>query len=344
MKTTSFKTNKTINKARVLFLNPDRSHTCSFYRSAGVATNLSKQLGSNFTIDVVAWPDMNTDWEELIKYDIVMMQRPYNAPLLDFARRVKMLRIKLWLDFDDNLLTVTGENRAWPVFNDPDIQRCVKTLITLADVVSVTNEDLREAYLPYNKNIIVIPNAFNDGIFDINREIVERDKIVMWRGSDTHVFDIMNYTNEINKCTEEYPEYDFTYMGFNPWFLPTNKNIKFAKARDIIDYFAVLYNIHPAIMQIPLVDTNFNRCKSNIAFIEGSFAGAVCVIPHYWGNIPGTLQYKDKDTYYEALRSILAGEVDIKEMNKKAWAYVKKNLLLSKINTLRVKVILDLLK
>ena len=329
---------------KILFLNPDRGHTCSFYRSAGVATNLRKQLGSEYTIDVAAWPEFHTDWQSLGEYDIIMMQRPFNPQMLDFAKHVKQMNIKLWLDYDDNLFTVTPENRAWPIFNDPYIQGNIKTFLSIADVVTVTTVDLQEYYLQYNKNVIVIPNAFNDTIFDTNRLIVERDDKVVWRGSDTHIYDLMCYGNAISKCTKEFPEYEFTYMGYYPWFFAPSKNIHFEKARDIIDYFAILYNQHPAVVQVPLFDSNFNRCKSNIAFIEGSYAGAVCIIPEWWGNIPGTLQYKDDDTYYEALRKVLAGEVNIKEMNELAWQWVKDNLLLSNINKLRVNVIHNLVK
>jgi hypothetical protein len=334
---------------KILFLNPDRGHTCSYYRSGGISTNLRKQLGNDYTIEVFAWQDLHTDWQTISEYDLVMMQRPYSATMLDFAKHVKQMNIKLWIDYDDNLFTVTPENRAWQVFNDPSIKGNVKQFISIADVVTVTTEDLKESYLPLNKNIIVIPNAFNDDIFDINRLIVERENTVLWRGSDTHIYDIMTCSLAIDKITAEFPEYEFKYMGYYPWFLKAAKNVAFEKARDIIDYFAVIYNMHPAVVHVPLYDCNFNRCKSNIAYIEGSFAGAVCIVPEWWRTfdnkvLPGTLQYKDDATYYEALRSVLAGEVDIKAMNEIAWQYVKQNLLLSSINKLRVQVIKDLFK
>ena len=329
---------------KILFLNPDRSHTCSFYRSGGIVNNLRKQLGANFTVDVISWPDLPTDWQMISNYDIIMMQRPYTSQMLDYAVHVKQMRVKLWLDFDDNLFTVAPENRAWPVFNDPNIQTYIKQLIALADVVSVTTEDLKQFYLPLNKNIVVIPNAFNDTIFRVDRVVHERENIVAWRGSDTHIYDLMAYAPAITKCTTDFPEYEFTYIGYNPWFFPAAKNIAFEKARDIVDYFSNLFNLKPAVVQVPLFDSNFNRCKSNIAFIEGAYVGAVCIIPEFWGKIPGTLSYNDKESYYEALRSVLAGEVDIKAMNEVAWQYVKDNLLLSKVNKLRVKLIKNLLK
>jgi len=334
---------------KVLFLNPDRGHTCSFYRSGGIAKNLRNQLGADYSIDVVAWTDISTDWQTISNYDIIMLQRPYHRSAVDFCIHVKQMRIPLWLDYDDNLFCVAPENRAWPIFDDPIIQSQIRKMLEIADIITVTTEDLRKSYLQFNKNIVVIPNAFNDTIFDVNRKLDKRDNIVLWRGSDTHIYDIMCYAPAISKCTEEFPEYEFNYVGYNPWFLGNSdgkpaKNQCFIRAMDVVDYFDRCFSLKPAVVHTPLHDNLFNRCKSNIAFIEGTYWGAICIIPEFWGDIPGTLKYKDQASYYEALRSVLAGEVDIVANNELAWQYVKQNLLLSNINKLRVKVIKSLLK
>jgi hypothetical protein len=329
---------------RILFLNPDRGHTCSFYRSGGIAKGLRNMLGANYTIDVMCWADVSTDWQTIGNNDIIMLQRPYHAAAVDFCKHIKQMGTKLWLDYDDNLFCVSPENRAWPIFDDPATKTNVKNMIGLADVVSVTNEDLRQSYLPMNKNIVVIPNAFNDTIFNINRTIEERDNTVVWRGSDTHIYDIMNMAPAITMCAREFPEYEFTYIGYNPWFLEQTKNVCFLRAMDVVDYFDNTFRLKPAVVHVPLHDNLFNRCKSNIAFIEGSYWGAVCVVPEWWGHLPGTVTYKDNQTYYDALSSVLKGKVDIKAMNKLAWDWVKKHLLLSDINKLRVDIIHKLLK
>jgi hypothetical protein len=332
---------------KILFLNPDRAHTCSFYRSGGIVKDLRHQLDSNYVIDVISWPDLPTDWQMLSNYDLFMIQRPYPSSAVALCEHVKQMRIPLWLDYDDNLFNVAPENRAWQVFDDPKIKSQVKRMIQIADVVSVTNEDLKAAYLPMNKNTVVIPNAFNDTLFDVNRELPERYKTVVWRGSDTHIYDIMKYSPAISQCTNDNPEWEFAYMGYNPWFMAgkngeTPKNTNFIRAMDIMDYMQAGFELRPSVIQVPLHDNIFNRCKSNISFIEGAYWGAMSIVPEFWGEIPGTLSYNSLETYYEALRSVVAGEVDCVAQNKLGWEFVKDNLLLSKINKLRVEVIKNL--
>ena len=324
---------------KILFVNPDSRHTCSFYRSAGIARNLRNQLGSDFTLDVASWANVDISWSGIGDYDMIMFQRPWSKPMAKFCGHVKEMGAKLWLDFDDNLFTVGPENKAFQIFGNPEVQDSVKEMIQIADVLSVTTEDLKNDLAKLNDNIVVIPNAFNDGIFDVNRKLEERDNTVLWRGSDTHIYDMMTNAPAITKCTEEHPEWEFTYVGYNPWFLPASKNIKFVRSMDVIDFFNTVFDMKPGVVHIPLNDTNFNRCKSNIAFIEAAYWGAVALVPEWWGEIPGTIPYSDNDSYYEGLTSLLNGTVDLEAMNKLAWNYVKKNLLLSDVNKLRVDVI-----
>jgi hypothetical protein len=154
----------------------------------------------------------------------------------------------------------------------------------------------------------------------------------------------MGFAPAITTCTREFPEWEFTYIGFNPWFLEKSKNICFLRALDVVDYFDNGFRLKPAVVHVPLYNNLFNRCKSNIAYIEGSYWGAVCVVPEWWGHLPGALTYKDNQSYYEVVRDALSGKVDLTKMNNLAWDFIKKELVLSKINRLRVKLIKKLLK
>jgi hypothetical protein len=106
---------------------------------------------------------------------------------------------------------------------------------------------------------------------------------------------------------------------------------------DVIDYFDNGMALAPSVMQVPLADTPFNRSKSNIAFIEGAYWGAICVVPEWW-EVPA-LSYKDNNEYYECLTLAFGANSAYTEL---AWNYVKDNLLLSNINRLRVELIKNL--
>ena len=252
---------------RLLFLNYSNHDACSFYRSAGIAKDLKKK---GFDIDVAQIGDKTLYWSDLLMYDVVMIQRPYSADLIPFIKQIKIMGIKLWLDYDDNLLDVPEDNPAYTRYMQQNVKDNITTMLKLADVVSVTTNALKVAYQKHNPNIKVIPNAFNDGLFmrDSQKDLPKRKPIVAWRGSDTHQKDLMAYSS-VNNSVDEFPEWKFLFIGYNAWFLPKKDNRLFAPATDIIWYHYSLYDIAPSVMQVPLYDNPFNRAKSSIAAIEG---------------------------------------------------------------------------
>jgi hypothetical protein len=90
-------------------------------------------------------------------------------------------------------------------------------------------------------------------------------------------------------------------------------------------------------MIVPLEDEVFNRCKSNIAWLETARSGTITVAP-FWESwaVPGVYAYED-DFFDTAHGALTEGE---KWWG--GWDYIQNNLLLSEINRLRAKVVDDL--
>ena len=127
-------------------------------------------------------------------------------------------------------------------------------------------------------------------------------------------------------------------MGYYPWFLAETNNNGFLPPRDIIMYFKKMFELAPAVFYTLLHDNLFNRCRSDCAFLEASYAGAFVIGPSWW-NLPGTLSYSNPAEFYEALRSALAGEVDLEANTRMAWEYITDCRLLSHINVERLNLI-----
>jgi hypothetical protein len=325
----------------ILFLTLNSSDSCAFYRSSGVVKDLQRKTNDKITI--AEWPKIDLNWDFLTSFDLVMFQRPYTKQELNMCNYLKHCGVKLWIDYDDNLFAVNPENVTGPdLYYDPVIQANIKGILKLADAVSVPTEYLKQCLLPYNENIHVIPNAFNDSILT-RPELPKRTNQVLWRGPGSHIFDLMSYSGAINLCTEEFKDWRFIFMGYSPWFLHETENKGYQKwMQDIVAYFKFIFDLAPSVVHVPLADNVFNRCRSNVAFLEGSYAGAVCVVPDWW-NVPGSMPYSTPQEYHDAIISVLAGEVDKRVMNIEAWEYIQDCLRLSKINVLRLELINSLI-
>ena len=323
---------------KILFLVYNRTDACSFYRSGGIIHDLEKR--TNHEISILEWKDANLDWQSIPKYDIIMMQRPYTEQALNLCVYLKNFNVKIWVDHDDNLFEVNPENKMVQFYDNPTTQNIIKQIIQLADVVSVTNEYLRCYLNKLNDNIWIIPNAFNDHLLK-RRKFEAREDVALWRGGHTHIYDIMCYQEPINSMAKKYEDWKFVFVGYSPWVLESTPNKSNSKETDIISYFNVINKLKPSVMHIPLHNNTFNRCKSNIAFIEGTYAGAVCVVPDWW-NEPIGMSYSNQGDYRNALDAVMSGDINIERTNNLAWEYIMDCLPLSKVNNERIKLIKSL--
>lgn len=326
--------------ADILFINYNKTDACAFYRSSGISHNLFKQSGHNITS--ITWKDMELNWSVLSDFDLIMFQRPFNKPAFDLLSYIKAMNKPIWIDYDDNLFVVPPENGNHHVYNNAENRKALKDILEIADIITVTNEDLKQAYLPFNSKIVVIPNAFNDSILKRPEQIKPRENMIVWRGTETHIYDLMNFGEPINMATDDFKDWKFNFIGFYPWFLNKSMNKGFVNGTDIVVYFQNMIKLAPSALQVPLHDNIFNRCKSNIAYIEASYFGAVSIVP-YWWDVPGALKYTDTQSYYDCLKAICLGEIDIEASNQIAWEYIQDELTLTKVNKQRIEIINSLI-
>jgi len=326
---------------KIAFISPIDYDSCSFYRSAGVAPDLAEKLGCD--IDVYSGEVAKLMWPQLIKYKLAMFQRPFTENTLNLISYLKKFNVPIWIDFDDLIIDLPITNPAWELLTDN--RENIINILSLADVVTVTTNLLRTCLLPHNKNIRVIPNAFNNWSFKTKISSAERVKTILWRGGDSHLYDLLRYTRIINKLLQNYKDWKFTFMGYLPaMFKSEYGNLFYERSTDPYIYFDKLASSGATALHVPLQDSQFNRCKSNIAWIEATYAGAVTIAPAWdeW-KMPGVLNYKDDDEYYNLVSKVISGDIDTRRMVERSWSYITDKLTLSRVNELRVQVVKHLL-
>jgi hypothetical protein len=109
-------------------------------------------------------------------------------------------------------------------------------------------------------------------------------------------------------------------------------------------FFLTMAQINAAIQIVTLSDSPFNRSKSNIAYLESSMCGSVCLTPDFqeWLQ-PGCINYTST-TDFEAKLNTLIEDNNRGAHCLQAQEHIRSNLLLSKINKLRIESIDSLIK
>lgn len=328
----------------ILLLAQNKFDTTSFYRANGVFGNISKHLKGTINITSMDHKNMALSWADLMLFDVVVMQRPYDDSFKRLAIYVKDLNIPLWIDYDDNLLAVPPDNKQYVLYSDPAIKSNVTGFLSMADAVTVSTNKLKSEFKKYNSKITVVPNAFNQDLFKY-RNIKKRNNVILWRGGETHQLDLMTHTAELVNCITKLSTWKWHFCGWYPWMLANQntKNVFHSPGVDVVPYHKNIHNVAPKAMIVPLANHLFNHCKSNIAALEGIFAGAVCIVPDWeeW-QIPGTLKYTNPAEFRGHLEDIYNCRVKVTELNETAWQYINDVYPLDIINLKRIEILKSL--
>ncbi len=323
----------------ILEVNPGPNQAMSFYRGRLPFIKLQKK----YSDQLMFYPHFRQEptWDYILLFDLVFMQRPADENQLEIARACKRYNIPLWVDFDDLLTNIPKDNPAYDAY-DGEYQDNIKEIIQLSTVITVSTEALKD-YLDNDFNCggktIVISNALDLQTFP-KVPIFRKANKILWRGSTTHQKDLFEVKDEIIRAVNSNKKWAVDFMGYNPFFISEHIDHSYTPKMDLDSYFEILPKLNHSICIVPLHDCEFNRSKSNIGWIEATYAGAVCLAPDFeeW-NHPGIINYSDQKDFEEKLTAMIKGEMDLSAFHAKSWQYITEHLSLDKVNEERYSII-----
>jgi hypothetical protein len=306
---------------QILYYSPTIWSNTDFYRTTGVLPFINHP--ELILRDISHFGKIN-QWD-IDGNDVIIIQRPGTPKGLELIQLAKNVGVKVILDYDDIVLDVDKYNPTYIQYQQqrPIILECIR----LADEIWCSTKGVQESF----GRGIVIPNGLNTQLvgecFEAN---LDSNKIV-WRGGFSHEADIYEKADEVVALVNSNPELDFYFIGHRFTYLEQRcgDNYTSVDQMPIMQYFRFLRDLKPRAMIFPLCDNIFNRSKSNISFIEATLSGA-----SYFGNknlpefdlpcLNDLSDFPNGNHHTEALK------------------YVEENLLLSKINELRIESLLSL--
>lgn len=296
---------------------------CAFYRGMGPWSVLGKEFSSEVEVSFFGGPA--APWGDMRMADALFLMRPYTKSELQMVRRAKQVGIPVWIDVDDLLLELTPDNPAKVIYEDPEHVKHMVEMFGSADVVTVTTQALHDEMTKFNKNCFIVPNAMDPYFNKVLRRPKARSegKIpIVYRGSITHQRDLAFANWSLEALEEMYPELlTWFFVGLEPWSTKKFKSYTYVPPRGVFEYLEIIGALTADIGIVPLVDTPFNRCKSNIAAMEIALTGAVPIVPRWpeWENIPGAFLYSNETEFMNAIVSAIEckNEGFIDDRNKK---------------------------
>lgn len=298
---------------------------------AGLQINCGVQEGA-FNTDVIS------------RSDITLFQREFPGNFFSFQAVMARARESgkhVVMDLDDDLLSL-------PV-SHPDVlkmyfagsQLPMLTAMVQVKALTVTTPYLANLLEVYNTNTYVLPNYLNDTIWRFNSpQISTKKKIrIIYMGGVTHTQDLKLLLPAIKILAIKYPDQlEFIFYGANLELtepLPvTVTNLK-SETYVYADFARVALSQPADIAIAPLEDNDFNRCKSNIKYLEYSAMG----LPGVFSNVlPYSSVIKQgsngfvaasTDDWVKAISRLIDDPILRLQIAKEAQGNVRKNWLMS---------------
>lgn len=284
--------------------------------------------------------------------EIVVFHRPQRAGKLELAKLLKKNGKKIVFDNDDTVKDDGGLKYGKYVDEErmkaglQKLNDYTDDFIKIADLVTCSTEYLANEYRKINDNVIVLPNCIDPFYFP---EPLRNEKDVVRIGitgslgitADIEVLKpILNHFKDDKRVKfvlfslppakedkitrelyhEEYEFWDSIDIEWQP-FVPAE------------EYYETLNDLKIDIAIIPRADNYFNRCKSNLKFIENSMLEIPCICQTFeTGDSPYQQDPEDAQYMLQAgntkefitqIQKLITNKELRRELGRKAKEYVE---------------------
>ena len=224
----------------------------------------------------------------------------------ELVARIKHDGACLIYSIDDDLLSL---GRKGPLQNESMTRRkmdVIELFARQADAILVSTDRLKEKMLFYNNTVLTVPNAIDERVMDdksiCTRQPSDGSRIVVgYMGTSTHEADLAMVREPLCRALEKYKgQLELQLIGVvsRPESLTAFEGLPFRVLRsgDATDYPCFMRwmseNVQWDFAIAPLQNNEFNRCKSDIKFLDYSAIG----IPGIYSRMP---TYEDSVSHLE---------------------------------------------
>lgn len=244
-----------------------------------------REAGINVLHGIV---DNEVSLDSIDQSDIVLLQRDFAQNLDRYETVVNYARSKkkpVVLDIDDLLIDLPDNH---PDYIHRTFSHAILPIIrsiTEADLLTVSTTKLREVLSPYNPNISVLPNYLDTAYWHFkeprSRSAGDSPITIGYMGGGSHTPDLEYIEPVISNLFAKFGEkIKFIVWGLNPpktlLQFPQTKWVR-VSTYSYADFVSYFQKQEADLFIAPLVDNLFNRCKSEIKFLEYSTLGSATI-------------------------------------------------------------------
>ena len=281
--------------------------------------------------------------------DVVVFHRPNDDRALKVAEMLRKQGKKIVMDNDDTYKGFDTTKLGKLADKFGQVEAGVDNFGKFADMITCSTEFLRQEYLKLNPNVVVLPNCVDPDDWPEPDEILknegERVRIGLIGSVGLHtdiagftpVLDYLLKRKDVRLVLFALPADTAESHDVHNYYIPElefwkSYNVEWQPFVPMQDYVETLNNLKLDILLIPRSDDYFNRCKSNIKFLEASML-EIPVISQGFSTGDSPYQVDTEDTrhmkvvvdnskWIEEIDAMLANKELRREQGKLARKYV----------------------
>lgn len=274
-------------------------------------------------------------------------------PVIEERRKKGLVTVYEW---NDDVFNVPPWNPQHRFFSQPHVQRTMTQLARLCDAVQFSSPVLEESYRWLNEKRAVFLNhllPIEDGYCSHSQYSNAGETLeIGYGGSAGHLYDVASVAPHLCRWINEEKRVRLNIMAAEPIVklfssLPPEK-INVFPTGSIFDYYRFVRSLHIGIA--PLLDTPFNRSRSDVKFLEYALHGVVPVLQKTYPYCDVVthgktgLLFESSDDCVSMLRWLIEHPEKIIAIAREAQTYVLRNRMIFQHVKEREKFYLGLLK
>jgi len=303
-----------------------------FYRVESPGRALSRLDTVKTVVDIT---NIHRKKDALIRdADILIIHHicdPDLLPLLAERRKRGLINIfEIWDNIDD----IQPWNLTYQFWKNPDNRALVYKLISVCDALQANNQELLDRFKHLNDQQVIFPNNMSEIPSKVKKR--QHDNLIIgWGGSYGHLEDLDWIVPALVSWFRDHKDAKIAIMGSEDIFnlfadIPVEQKI-YRKPGSIKEYYNFLETIDIGLA--PLKDTLYNRCRSDVKFIEYAAHGIVPVLqdlaPYQKAGIPEEtrLLFSDSKQLVDLLDELVAKSELRQKVAGKAFEHIKRHRL-----------------
>jgi len=350
---------------KILFV-PTLNAPCVFYRMENFVKYLRRMgnevaftyWGPDFKLSCFWEKDMTPEFIEEInelvyQSEIVIFQGIHTQKAIALILALQEAHKRpILAEYDDNPYSVnSGSPNLEFVGPGTSVELWSDEQIKKSHGVIVTTDYLKRIFAPKNSKVFVIPNSIDFEIWDKLKTKKRKDKHIKigWEGGQGHQINLRLIKNVVPRILDKFPNvvFHFKHGGYEVPYLK-HKRVIFEDYHswvNVNEYPQKLKDMNSDICIAPLRDLEFNRCRSNLRWLEAS----ALKIPMVASDVEpykcikhgkdGFL-VKEEDEWVECLSKLIEDEYLRKHMGQMSYDRIKRDY---NVET-NAKLYLDVLK